>query len=557
MIKSGAPVLILITLLLVLYIIVLPPAEREALLGDGDTNGAGDGLSKGASDAHEDAVSNSDEFVFAGPGRIDVAGRSSYDHDLAPVHLSTTENAQVIFAENPFAIQSSVFKTTDYKATFSVAEPSQIERPLLTFDTSSNKGVLRIMLNGHQVFAGDIDEKHVGPIALPDVLLKANVLTFQVDSPGWAFWSTKRYGIENLRIQGDVVDTTRQSSLSTFSLKADEVNSLLDGTLSFVATCVQREVGRVRAYINDNLLFNQIPDCGIKNVHHFDRDILNIGVNTLEFSSTMGDVLLDAVEITTEIDEEANDVTYYFELDEDLFTFDEEEEEVCGEIDGFCPDNCDEDIDKDCCFEEYTNAYWCDMPTENSDDRCVGSVSEGTVFRCRSGYEDDDGRVPRDFRGICGDDHDNECPVGCSRFYDEDCCLEDGSGRFWCDDVPASGLIDVCRDDLPADSCRLCPDGYDGEDEDPRCSYDSRNPIRDEVELKSSYEVIAKFLFVDDDENKEAEVIVNGYTTNFDTYDDTYDKDISDFVKDGSNYITIRPQSDFSLVEVRIDVDTQ
>jgi len=282
-----------------------------------------------------------------------------------------------------------------------------------------------------------------------------------------------------------------------------------------------------------------------------------VGPNKIEFSSEMGDVLLDTIEVTTTIDEEANDVTFFFELDRDLFNFQIEEEHVCGEIDGFCPDRCNEDIDKDCCFEEFTNAFWCDMPTQNSDDKCVGHVTPSTVFRCRSGYEDVNGNPPDEGEDICGDDTDNECPVGCSRFFDKDCCLEDDSERFWCDDVPVSGLIDVCKEEMDADSCRLCPDGYEGEDQDPSCNFESKNPIKDEVEIKSTFEVVAKFLFVDDDRNKEAEIIVNGFTTNFDTYKDKFDKDISDFVKDGSNYITIRPQSDFSLVEVRIDVDKQ
>ena len=65
----------------------------------------------------------------------------------------------------------------------------------------------------------------------------------------------------------------------------------------------------------------------------------------------------------------------------------------------------------------------------------------------------------------------------------------------------------------------------------------------------------AKFIFLNDEENIEAEVIINGYTTNFDTYKEGYTKDISRFVKDGSNYILVRPKSDFTLVEVRVDID--
>ena len=554
-IKSGGPLLIVITLLIVIYLIVLPPETRQELLGEAPVSGGSD-LDTGTSN-ERNAVQEypGAEFVFSGPGRIDTATRSEYTHRLASVHLTAREDAQVLFTENPFIVRSNIFEETSHSSTFSVSDPDLASNVLMTFNAEEHAGVLSITLNGHPIYSNDMASSQVDPIAIsPELLMKVNRLEFQVSSIGWAFWQSHTYEIGDLRIQADILDTSRQSSMTTFTLRADEANAAHSIQLSYVPECDQREVHKVRAYVNGRLIFNQVPDCGIKNTHFIEQSYITAGPNTLEFMTEAGEVLLDTMRITTNIDEEANDVTYFFELDEDLFSFDIEEENVCGEYDGYCPDNCDEDLDRDCCFEEYTHAFWCDLPTENSDDRCVGSVTGSTIYRCRSGYEDEDGDVPDDFEGICGDDNDNTCPLGCSRFFDKDCCLEDGSNRYWCDEVPSTGLIDVCREDMPADACRLCPSGYEGEDEDPQCSYESRNPTEDEVVLKNDYEVITEFMFVDDDRNKEAEVIVNGYTTNFDTYKDTYDKDISDFVKDGSNYITVRPRSDFSLVEVRVDV---
>lgn len=566
MVRSGAPFLIIVTLLIVLYIIFLPPEDRAALLdGEEVVTSSGQGGSSG-SDAgfvgpdgtyvNPSGVSDRAEFVFAGPGRIDSVASSSYEHSIASIRISSSTEARVLSTENPFVVYANVFKEQPYQMRFAVDEPAGVQDAYLSFKTTRQRGILTLSLNGRIIYAEYIQSKNPTPIKLPtELLLRENILDFQVNSPGWQFWVTNEYAIEELEIKGAVTDTSRQRSYNTFTLRADEVNSVEDVELSFVPECNQRDAGKLRGYINSERIFDQIPDCGIKNVHHFDESVLKTGTNTLEFETSKGSYVLDAIDIDTRIDEEANDVTFFFEMDEDLFNFFVESEEVCGEIDGFCPDNCDEDLDKDCCFEEFTNAYWCDVPTQNTDDRCVGHVDASTIFRCTSGYEDDNGDVPDDFEGICGDDDDNECPLGCSRFYDKDCCLEDDSGRFWCDDMPRTGIIDICKEELPSDSCRLCPDGYDGEDSNPSCSFDSSNPTRDEVELKNDYKVVAEFFFVDDSTNKEAQVIVNGYTTNFDTFKDSTTRDISRFVKDGSNYIRIRPESDFSLVEVRVDID--
>ncbi|MFW5746415.1 MAG: hypothetical protein ACOCWQ_02575 [Nanoarchaeota archaeon] len=548
--KSGGPTLILVTLLVIMYIILLPPDAREELLGDPVTD-IDDGISGDIPSVGEET-----EFVFAGPGRVDVASRDAYDHDIAAIHLSSRTDAKVIHASNPFQVKYTVFEHKPHQITFSVDDPGLVDNPIITFSATRHSGTLTITLNGHQIFSGDISAEGQAPIRIPDgLLLERNIMIFDVESPGWAFWSSNVYSIQNLRIQADVSDVSRQKSTATFSLGADEVHALKEAKLRFLPECQQLEVGRVAAYLNGDLVADRIPDCGVFNTYILDHEDLRRGNNRLDFELSEGNALLDRMEILTNIDEEANDVTYYFDLDSDLFSFRVEAEHVCGEIDGVCPDRCDEDVDKDCCFEEYHTAFWCDVPTQNSDDRCVGNVRSGTIFRCPSGYEDEHGDIPDGFEGICGDDEDGECPTGCSRFYDRDCCLEEGSGRYWCEDLPLTGLSDACRDDLDADSCRFCPSGYEGEDSDPQCDYDTQNPQREDVVLKERYEVTAEFIFVDDGQNKEAEVIVNGYRTNFDTFDDTYERDISEFVKDGSNYISIRPQSDFSLVEVRIDVD--
>ncbi|MFT4310078.1 MAG: hypothetical protein ACMXYC_00425 [Candidatus Woesearchaeota archaeon] len=548
-VRTGAPILIIITILVVLYIIFLPPDVRSELL-DGTSSG-----SSGATSARTPSSSSLlVDFSFPGPGRIDPASRSSYEHDMPSMHLFSTSEAQVLFTENPFVVSYSSFSRSTHQTTFRLQDPNALSNVVMLFGMDRNIGMLAITLNGRVIYQGALEQRSSEPIRVPpELLMRDNTLEFSVNSPGWQFWRAHAYHIKDFRIQATVEDTSKQKGTSTFHLTSSQVTSAQQVRISYIPSCTQSAVGILDITLNGKLLNSHVPDCETLNTHVVQKDDVQIGTNTLSFSLTAGEVIIDRLRAVVNIDEFANDITYYFELDKELFIFTREQEAICGVADGVCPVGCSSYVDPDCCFNEFENAYWCDVPTQNSRDRCVGFVNDATLIRCSSGYRDSQGRVPDDYKGICGDNNDGVCPLGCSSVYDKDCCFEQGG--YWCPSLPLSGVEDRCRMDLPADVCSLCQDGYRTESGRVSvCEVDTARTIREEVRLKDDYKVTSSFLFVDDNRQKQAQVIVNGFSTNFDTVRGTYQRDISQFVKDGSNYITIRPQTDFNFVETKISV---
>ncbi|MFP4118638.1 MAG: hypothetical protein ACLFTH_01130 [Candidatus Woesearchaeota archaeon] len=74
----------------------------------------------------------------------------------------------------------------------------------------------------------------------------------------------------------------------------------------------------------------------------------------------------------------------------------EDAEKTCGDdTDGICPPGCDADQDKDCCFEDDPENFWCDdVPFTGRDDVCTPYVTVSECNACPDGYENEDGERP-------------------------------------------------------------------------------------------------------------------------------------------------------------------
>ena len=179
-------------------------------------------------------------------------------------------------------------------------------------------------------------------------------------------------------------------------------------------------------------------------------------------------------------------------------------------------------------------------------------TSEFICKLCPSGYENSDTDPPEECEDMCGDDTDNECPEGCSRSYDEDCCFENDPENFWCPDIPKYGLA-TCKDAITVDECDACYAGWESDESDFSCSGSSSD---DDTVLKSRYDVKVTLYFADDYEKKAGRVFVNGFQFSFYTYSDEYSRSINNYVEDGGNSIKIEPdQTTLDIRKLLIEIE--
>lgn len=550
---SGASVLIvIITLLIILYILALPPAERADLLGDQPTIVTGPGINP---QGNNPAVSytGKETLLEETPGRIDYTALNELEIPLTSFTLYKTTSAKVLEEYNSFYIKNGVGDISAKNISLGIDNLNLIDNVILTFKTKKHEGILTIKLNSQTIYEYDIDTLNPEPIKIKKTLLSDNNhIEFSVSSVGWKFWLTNEYSFEGIKIIADVEDTSRQDTQNTFFVNEDQAQDIERATLRFHPECITSKVGKLTLKLNGRTVFSGIPDCGSPNFFEFTPNFVIIGKNKIDFSIDEGSYLIDLIKIKLEFKDNEIPV-YYFDVDDRLFNLDYDElDPECGRKDGYCPEFCDEDNDYDCCMTKYTTPFWCVAKTANEDDRCVGFVTEDNLNRCPTNYVGRNGKVSEDGEDLCGDNHDDECPSGCDSDYDKDCCFDRTGDQFWCEFMPTNGLNYKCMDSVSLGQCDICPTGYIGEGHSPICRPSTT--AYEVQELKPEYGIIISMKFTDDYQRKEADIYINGHLTRLQTNGALFQKDVSMLVEPGTNSIEIVPFSILNIREIKVDV---
>lgn len=546
--SSGAAFLILlITIAIIFYILFLPPSDRAALLDDGEIPGTPSTISGG----YTHLIGTTPFSVNVGD--ISYIKESTIEHSLSSFTIYTETNANLIGELSALYVKNSAFEKKGAEMPF-VIDRGNADNLKLSFNIQKASGALYIFLNGDLIFEGPLERGSPTPISLPTNLLKDNnILYFAASSPGFAFWTMNEYELSNVMIAGDITDDSHNFNMQKVYLAESEYEHLETASLQFFPDCVGA-VGHLSILLNGQRVYYGVPDCGIKNFFDVGKTVLQEGENRLEFQSDAGSYIVDMLELEVNLKDPEYPI-YYFELDEDLFVTSQTGEKYCGKVDGYCPDNCEAFEDKDCCFDESNQNYWCDIKTTNPRDRCVNQILASYVNNCPSGYEDRNNDPHEDFEGMCGDDEDEYCPPGCSSDYDKDCCYAEQTGNYWCDDVPFTGMDSVCTPSITVSECSACPDQYRNEDGDrPNCPSTTYTTYEDEPELKSGVDLLLEAYFTNK-EYKKVDFIINGYEVPVDTYNLNIYRNINPFVHEGTNSIEIQPRKDITISQVKIKIE--
>lgn len=547
--SSAAVLILIIAALVVIYVLVLPPAEREQILG-------GQSTQPPVSVATTETEQN-ETLLMESPGRLDYLKETEIEHVLPAVNLYSTTQSTLLKKVDSVYVKSGWLDKQSRNISFSIEDLNFLTNGLLGFNVQQiGKGRLIIKLNGNEILNREITTSLMDPIELPsDFLQTENSLEFSVSGVGAKFWTTNEYTLNNMRITADVTDVSSQEARLTFIVTSTEKENVQRLFVKFFPDCNIKEVGRLDVSLNNHQIFSAVPDCGLLRPLNVDTHFLFSGENELTFRGAKGAYLIDQISIKSELTEPTHPV-YYFDLDEDLFKTTTETEEVCGDYDNICPEDCDADEDYDCCFAESRNNYWCDVETRNLNDRCVGVVEKEDCSRCSSGYEEKGGSPAENCEGLCGDDEDSKCPSGCSVYYDRDCCYAQSENNYWCDVVPKVGLDSVCEQELSSGECDDCSDGYVSKKRStPDCKITSTGTETEE--LKQDYDVNLELKFTNDIDYKKAKIYVNGRLLNLDTRSADFERNIDQYLESGANSIEIIPTTDLDIAALKVTLETR
>lgn len=314
--KSAVAVL-LIGLILVLYILFLPPTEREALLSGapstGGTGGYGGNTYSGPPVAGG-GILLMEKFV----GTLQPESAGNIQHSLPSTTVFTAINTQEIKFIDSLQLRGGAFSNKEHSITF-LTDQNIGNNYLLSFNVEEAKGTLMIYLNNQLIFDRKMTQRSPEPVRLPKELLRPqNNLTFRTDGTGWAFWDANGYLLRNIIITGDVADFQGSTAEQTFTITPDEYQRMDKAILEFVPQCNPSQAGRLSVGVNSQLVYSGFIDCGVLTRQDIPKEQLSVGSNRVGFSSSQGSYTIDRIKVISQLAKE-DYATYYFNLPPDMW----------------------------------------------------------------------------------------------------------------------------------------------------------------------------------------------------------------------------------------------
>lgn len=298
---QAATVIGIIALILIAYILFLPPAEREALLEEEEGTYITSPEEKNIT------------LINVTSLRLEYVGEDSYEHRIPNLYLSDTTEAQVLEEVNPFYIRNGWFDKKTENISFYINDLENTDDVGLSFEAPNAQGRLLISLNGVQVFDYQVSQLNVGPVELRKELLKEgeNNLFFEVAGVGAKFWTTNEYSIEDMKITGNLRDVSGQTSMNIFTVTNEEYYNIESARLDFYPVCTQDNVGRLQVLLNNRPVYDSIPDCELLNRQDIFTTDLNPGKNTITFKAEKGNYRIELIKVRTELKDVKTFLDYF------------------------------------------------------------------------------------------------------------------------------------------------------------------------------------------------------------------------------------------------------
>jgi hypothetical protein len=305
---SAAGLVAIITGLIIVYILLLEPADKVALLEDED------------SIYLNNEKNNTVVILNEDPGRLDFLRDNEIELNVPSFNLYKSTDAKSIEEYNDFSIRNGWFDEKNVQKTFFIDDLENTNDIILNFATKKHVGTLSINLNDNLIYEGVIDSINIDPIKLKKQYLieGENIIDFSVSGVGIAFYKTNEYNLQKIRVIGDVTDITRQKTTNIFTVEPWRYNNLEKVTLKFNPDCTQSNVGVLDVFINDREVFSGVPDCGMLNKYTVPNGAIESGINDIVFTTNKGSYLVDQIKIKLEL-EELSSPLYWFEISSDQY----------------------------------------------------------------------------------------------------------------------------------------------------------------------------------------------------------------------------------------------
>ncbi len=300
---NVATVIALIALFLLVYILLLPEADRNELLGidtsidgkDGEVTGVGDVLLS--------------EFI----GKVEPEDKAKKIlHEISNVNLFTKEEAELITLSENVKVSKGIFSSRDQNLFFKIDNPDDVLKAELYLVVDSGEGDLIIEINGNEFYRNEVSGGQVR-IEIPlGYLATANSLRISIGGFGMKEYSLREI---KLRKQAEIKNRVARRTLSVDAKERAEMRSAI---IRYSIFCDRNEKEVLTISLNDNLIYSDVPFCNLEEDSiELDSELFRAGVNNLDFE-TEGDYLIEGINLKT-FSGDDDIPEYFFALNDDDF----------------------------------------------------------------------------------------------------------------------------------------------------------------------------------------------------------------------------------------------
>lgn len=306
--EGGAVAVILIALAftMVIYIMFIPPEERQRLLDENITDD-----DRYLDDDYMEMI----ELVAESPGLVTPTREAATIHRIPTVNIFLKEEPKIITLAQSLSVSNGLFSESSPKLRFRAEDLDETTNINLFFSVQEADGELRIKLNDNTIYTR-VTEPGVQIVEIAKSYLERNnEIEISVSS---GFFTANRYTLEDVGVKQEFQRVNNEET-KTFTIPAQEKKHLSELTLKYTQICnapMASQLTRLEIFINDyRAQTSDIRCVTTEEEIELDKDLLVEGSNTITFRLEKGDFSFAQMRLETE-SRESSRPTYFFSLTE-------------------------------------------------------------------------------------------------------------------------------------------------------------------------------------------------------------------------------------------------
>ena len=289
--RAIGALLFIIAFFVALYVLLLPPADRDILLGENSTT------------SPTLSSSSYKELFTATPGLITPEKEFGTAHDIGSINLFLKTEPKILKLANSLTISNSLFSSSSPKLSFEMESSTDLDKVTLFFSiVNEPTGILSLKINGKEFFS-ETSPRGVKIIEVPITYLeKNNKIEVSVSNPGVLFWKKNKYELKEMGIKQEF-ERINTNENRMFTISKSEKQVLDEATLTFYQFCnspIPSDSAGLRILMNDKEVFRgEIRCISTKHTVGIDSNLIVTGTNNLVFSLDEGDFSFNEISLNT------------------------------------------------------------------------------------------------------------------------------------------------------------------------------------------------------------------------------------------------------------------